>query len=101
ERYDISAQLSVISKLTILSCQVVLVLLNYQIEAVFQGVALIMGLILLVEISIVKVHFHKISFMPYFDKATFQEVFSYGLWSWIQSIFIILASQLENLLLPL
>lgn len=96
ERYDISAQLSTISKLTIIGCQVILVSLNYQIVEVFQGVALIMVLLIFIESIVVKLYFHNVSFRPYFDKSTFKEVFSYGLWSWLQSVFIIVASQLDK-----
>lgn len=96
ERYDIAAQLSVVSKLIILGCQVILILFDFEIIAVFNGAALIMGLIILIECIIVKASYHQVSFKPFFDKDTFKEVFSYGLWSWMQSIFIVLASQLDK-----
>lgn len=96
ERYDKAARLSIISKLAVLSVQVVIVLQGMSLIEVFAGTACVSLLMVFVEAILVSRFQSFPLFRPRFYRDTFKEVFGFGLWSWLQSIFVIIAAQVDK-----
>lgn len=97
-RYDIAAQLSILSKSTVLLTNVILVYLGYHLPDIFAGAAIVSSILLIVQAIVIKYHINGLSFFPAYKKDVIKEIFSFGAWSWVQSIFIIIASQVDKFL---
>lgn len=96
ERYDISAQLLLMSKMSILFSNIFLVVGGYSLVHIFAITAIISILMLVIEAFIIHRYVPAFSFLPKYDKKITKEVIGFGLWSWLQSVFIIGAAQLDK-----
>lgn len=96
ERYDISAQLLMISKGAILVSNVILVVMGFSLVYVFLFTAVISALMLLVEAFFVKRYVPQFGFTPRLDVKIAKEVVGFGIWSWLQLGFSMGVSQLDK-----
>lgn len=98
ERYDIAAKLSLASRLSILSGNFFLIYFNYSLLEVFISSALILFTFLFIEIIIVRRKFPVVRFLPHYHRATVRNIFSFGFWSWTQSLLAIITTQTDKLI---
>ncbi len=96
ERYDKSAPLSLLSKLAVLIVNIILVLMGKSLVWVFSSMAITSLCMLIIELIFVKQFLPGAKFTPKIDRAVFKDVFEFGVWSWLQSIVVIVASQLDK-----
>jgi O-antigen/teichoic acid export membrane protein len=96
ERYDISSIISIISRFSLLSIQVIIVLNDYSLIEIFTASIIMTIIILIVEFYILKSKYKDINIRIKFNKKSFKEIFSFGIWSWVQSIFTLAASHLDT-----
>lgn len=85
ERYDLSSQISIVSKTLILSLNLVWVLMGYGLVFVFASSALVTFLILVTEAVILTLKYPEFSIWPKIDREVLKEVSGYSLWGWFQA----------------
>ncbi len=96
ERYDVAAKISTIGKVTTLGANLILVLLNFSLIYIFIGSCMLTLAYLLVEAWLVYRFSNFKSFLPSFEKLYIREVFSFGIWTWFQSILGIFSGQIDK-----
>jgi O-antigen/teichoic acid export membrane protein len=96
ERYDLSAKLSLFGKVTSLVANLVLVTLDYSLLYIFISSCVITAVYLFVEGWMVYRFTKFTSFIPSFDKKYIREIFSFGIWTWFQSIIGIASGQVDK-----
>ena len=100
QRYDLAAKITIIVNTITLAVNVGLVLLGY---GVIQILLATIGIIVLggMTKAIVAKRFllPSLVFLPIFDRKALKEIFSFGLYSWLQSVGGILLSQADRLII--
>ena len=89
ERYDLSAQISIASKLIIMLLNIAWVVSGYGLIHIFTGSAVVTLFLVALESVLLRRFFKGFSLWPSVDKATLKEVSGYSLWSWVQSVMAI------------
>ncbi len=96
ERYDLSAKLSLFGKVSSLVANLILVYLNYSLFDIFISTCLITAVYLFVEGWMVYRFTGFVKFIPSFEKKYIKEIFSFGIWTWFQSIIGIASGQVDK-----
>ncbi|MCU0390766.1 MAG: oligosaccharide flippase family protein [Thermoflexibacter sp.] len=96
ERNDISSKIHISSKALLIAVQLTLVVMNFSLIAVFIATAIMSILSLIIELYIVKRFVKGLKFSLLFSKSSFKEVFSFGIWTWTQSIVGIISGQIDK-----
>lgn len=101
ENYQFSSTLSMFSKSLLFSLNLLIIGQGGGLVLLFKWSFLLVFLILVSEFLIVKVNYSVRLQLKRPEKSTFNEMFSYGMWSWGQSLNGILAGQADRILVGL
>lgn len=96
-RYDLASKFSLTSKLLIILCNVVLVLMGYSLNAFFWGIIVIMIVMCSVEYLYVSRRYLQKSISFKANWKIISEVIHFAKWSWLQVIFTTLSNQVDKL----
>ncbi|MDP3684474.1 MAG: oligosaccharide flippase family protein [Ignavibacteria bacterium] len=96
ERYDGASIISIISKFILLITQVVSVYLGFNLINLFIASFLSLTVVVLGELIFIRVKFKKISFLPSLDRVAVKEIFSFGIWAWVQTLLSIIAGHADR-----
>lgn len=96
ERYDISSKISIVSKSFLLITQLIVVALGHSLKEVFEFSVAIAFVAIIAEMYLVKRFYKEISFFLCFQRQSIKEVFSFGVWSWFQSILRVMGEQTDK-----
>ena len=99
ERYDRFAQLSIVSKLCILTANVIVVYYSNSLSVLFSVNIAVFVLMLIVEWISIKRFFPQLRFGPSIDFEIIKEIMGFSFWTWMQSVISIIASQVDKLLI--
>lgn len=98
ERFDLFSKNSVCSKTLLVLTNIFVVLLGYSLETILTYAIVTSFAFLIIEFFFLGIFLPGFSVIPKFDKSVFNEIISFGLWSWVQSIIGILGYQLDKFL---
>jgi len=96
ERYDLSAKISILGKVTTLGVNLLLVVLDFSLIHIFIGSCFVTFIYLLIEAWLVYRFSNFTHFIPLFERKYIREIFSFGIWTWFQSIIGILSGQVDK-----
>ncbi|WP_299757615.1 oligosaccharide flippase family protein [uncultured Pontibacter sp.] len=96
ERYDIYSKISIVSKAVALTTGVILVLNGFSLSALLLGNVIVLFISILLQSTLVGQKLGYSAFIPYFNKQTVVEVFSFSSWAWIQTIISVFSAHLDR-----
>ncbi len=96
ERYDLSAKISVLGKVSSLGINLLLVFFDFSLIHIFLSSCFLTLIYLFVEAWIVYRFSGFTQFFPHFEKTYLKEIFSFGVWTWFQSIIGIISGQVDK-----
>lgn len=100
ERYDLAAIITIPTNLVTFAINVVLVSLGYDISYILLASLAILGFSSFIKLIIGKiVVLPSLSIIPRLNRTTMNEIFGFGLYSWLQSIGSVLFSQIDRLII--
>lgn len=99
ERFDYFAIFSIISRLFLIGTQIFAVIYFSSLAKVFLYSCYSASIVLIFEFFLLKKIFKNITFSyTLINKQTFQEIFSFGFWSWIYSCLSIFSNQIDKII---
>ncbi|MGD1843871.1 MAG: lipopolysaccharide biosynthesis protein [Salibacteraceae bacterium] len=96
ERFDRAARFAIFSKMAVLMAQVAVVSFGGGLLRIFAATAIVSFVALLAEAFMIGRIFSFSWLKPGFHRDTFREVFGFGVWSWVQSVFVLIAAQIDK-----
>jgi O-antigen/teichoic acid export membrane protein len=99
ERFDITSRFSMISKLLLISAQVLTVINGYGLDFVFQNGFYVSLIFLIYQIAHIKIIDSNIVFLSGFKVSRIVEIFNFTKWTWVISAIATASSQLDRWLL--
>lgn len=99
ERYDLTSKINIVTLSLMTLSSVILVYIGYGIEIVLFGIIIVSCLSLLGSIIVVKKHVPRLNIRLTFDISSTKEIFSFGLFSWVQGIAATIFAQADRLLI--
>jgi|GEM_PF-5771861 len=98
QRFDASARLSIISKLSVLGLNVVLVMQGYSLVQLFINNAVVTAITVALEYYWVQKMVPGVRFMPSLRNPVLRQVRSFGFWAWLVAVINIANTQLDKYL---
>ena len=100
ERYDLAARVTMVTNAITMVINVILVLSGYGLTAILSTIVILLGLSGLCKAFILKrMLIPSLSLKPTWDRYALKEIFSFGLYSWLQGIGGMLLHQADRLLI--
>ena len=99
ERYDIPSILSILSKLILISIQVIVVLNNGQLDDVFKFSFISLFIVVCFELFYIKYIRSDLNFIIDFKKQRIREIFHFTKWGWVISIIGTISGQMDRWIL--
>lgn len=99
QRYDSSTKLNILSKISTISVQFLVVFYGGGIDDIFKFTFFIVCISIIIEHNILKRYLKDLKIQITLKKDSFKEVFDFGLWAWIYSLLGICASQLDKIII--
>jgi len=100
ERYDLAAGISIVTNIFTTTFNIVLVLNGYGLPVILLVTIIALAISGIAKAFIAKYMLNpNLVFNPLFDKTALREIFSFGFYSWLQSISGILLHQLDRFLI--
>jgi O-antigen/teichoic acid export membrane protein len=99
ERYDLSSIMSIFSKSILIITQIVVVINDGNLSDLFLYSFLLLSLILCIEIIGLKLLYLEAQFLTGFSINTLTELLSFSGWSWLLSLALLFASQIDRWLI--
>lgn len=96
DRYDVASKISILGKLLVVLINMALAYWDFSLIHILISTCLITFLFLIVEGILVYRFSGFTAFFPAYEKKYINEVFSFGIWSWLQSIIGIIAGQIDK-----
>ncbi len=96
ERFDFSSYFLIGSKTLLILAQLIVLVFNGQLFEMLIAAAISLCLFIIIEIYLLKRIYNHFSVCPWISKKTFQEIFNFGFWSWIQSLLGIASDQIDK-----
>lgn len=98
ERFDIFSKISILSKLTLVLTNILIVYLGYSLDTILVFSVISSSIFLGTEFILLKKFIPGFSVIPKLNKEILSEILKFGLWSWVQSIIGILGYQMDKFL---
>ncbi len=100
QRYDLSAKVTIPANILTVVSNVVLVLMGFHVKEVVTCSIAVLALSALSKSFLLRrILSLKINLIPRFDVRTIKEIWSYGMYSWVQDMSAILLGQVDRLLI--
>lgn len=96
ERYDSASIVSIISKFSLLIVQVISVSLGFNLVNLFSASFLLLSVMVAGELIFIRIKFKNISFLPSVNRTSIKEIFSFGIWAWVQTLLSIIAGHADR-----
>lgn len=96
ERYDVASAISLSSRVLILLGNVIFVYFGFSLLEVFASSSVLLFFFLLLEMGYAKSKFPAIQLSPSYRIGPIRSVFSFGIWSWLQSLMAIVTTQTDK-----
>jgi len=100
QRYDLTSKITMITKVVIMTVNVILVLSGQTVTQILLATITITALSSTVKAIVAKkILLPSLIFMPIFDRKALREIFGFGFYSWLQSISGILLNQVDKFII--
>lgn len=97
KRYDIAAKWSVVSRMIVLTANIICVTLSFGLDTVLVSTLIVQFVYIVVLFFWIKFSYRFISFYPRFVFKEAIEFLTFGFWTWVQNMMAVFTTQIDKL----